>query len=247
MASESDGPAIIARLTTPSQPETLSPHLLHSPPNPEEGPLLWLKQRQQRHFTANTRAHKLAVLGAGRAKGSPAQTAQSLVPPAPIPPNPRAHPVLKLPGQGPPPAASLSLCRKSFYLYSVSLVLQHLSAALHPGPAASRPSLHGGPLARAPSQAQPTLGWLRPIHTHVTSGCKAFPEPPANLTVPIFPPITQDAGIPGRGSCCTQMLECWGEKSRMFTHTASPGGLPGQGTRGWGWDMEGADGERVTR
>lgn len=46
------------------------------------------------------------------------------------------------------------------------------------------------------------LAWLVWVHPH---SLHALSEPPANLPVPIFPPITRRTDAPGRNSCCTQM------------------------------------------
>lgn len=46
------------------------------------------------------------------------------------------------------------------------------------------------------------LAWLAWVHPH---SLHALSEPPANLPVPIFPPITRRTDAPGRNSCCAQM------------------------------------------
>lgn len=53
----------------------------------------------------------------------------------------------------------------------------------------------------------PALTGLVQTHPHPHHvWLQASSEPPANLMVPIFPLITQDAGTLGRSKCCTQML-----------------------------------------
>lgn len=53
----------------------------------------------------------------------------------------------------------------------------------------------------------PVLTGLVQTHPHPHHvWLQASSEPPANLMVPIFPLITQDAGTLGRSNCCTQML-----------------------------------------
>ena len=196
------GPPFIALLKPPPSPR--DPHWLHSSPNLEEGPLLCLQQRKQRFFTPDKPTRTLAVMGTMSENGTPAHTAQSPVANSCF----HARPILSLPEQGPsqlciplPPSCSQEV------LLTVLLPPgpRCPSSALHLGVRSTTTCLPGDTVAWASSWAQLSLGCQTHPHPHHV-WLQASSEPPANLMVPIFPLITQDAGTLGRSNCCTQML-----------------------------------------
>lgn len=90
---------------------------------------------------------------------------------------------------------------------SLSLMAQYLPTAFHPGACTVRPFLLWSHWS-LDTLLGTVLTWLAQTHPYAHHvWLQALSVAPDNLMVPIFPPITQDAGILGRSSCCTQMLE----------------------------------------
>lgn len=166
----------------------------HSPPQPGEGPSSAC-DRGNGYFTPSKHSltHRSGAVP-GVLHPAPASTPSrpsnhqgraSLCCPSWLPPSHLQEvlpPVLWL------PHAAVSVCRLS------SWGTQHktLPAQRHCG------------LGTLSGTALPRLAQTHPYPHHVW--LQSFSEPPANLMVPIFPPITPDAGTPGRSSCCSQML-----------------------------------------
>lgn len=77
------------------------------------------------------------------------------------------------------PAASLSLSHSQEALLTVLPPPRPRcpSSALHLGVRSTTTCLPGDTVAWASSWAQFSLGWFRPIHTHITSGCKQPQSP----------------------------------------------------------------------
>lgn len=143
------------------------PHLLHSPPNPEEGPPPLPVMEESKAF------HTQQVLTHSRCAGKGH--------PCPKLPDLHTHPTFSLPGQGPSQlsrrAAALPPCREVLltvpFAPPAAVSLYCLSSW---GVQPEAPSCPETPRP-GPSQAQPSLGWLRPIQTHITSGCESSQSP----------------------------------------------------------------------